>query len=71
MSRLDNNGVIAKYLTTSEAADYLRLRPRTLTQMRWLHTGPPYCKLGGKVVYNIMRLDEWANDNSYDPKAAR
>jgi hypothetical protein len=71
MTKQDRAGTPRKYLNTEEAADYLGLKPRTLSQMRWMHTGPAYSKLGGKVVYNVMRLDDWANDNCHDPKARR
>ena len=31
------------------------ISPRTLERWRWLEQGPPYLKIGGRVVY---RLDE-------------
>jgi hypothetical protein len=31
------------------------LSPRTLERWRWLNQGPPYLKIGGRVVY---RLDD-------------
>jgi len=31
------------------------LSPRTLERWRWLQIGPPYLKVGGRVVY---RLDD-------------
>lgn len=49
----------ARYLTTREAADYLRLSPRTLEKKRIHADGPPYCKLGSRVVYSRAALDEW------------
>ena len=37
-------------LTTIEAAEYLRLKPHTLGNMRWQGTGPFFLKLGGRVL---------------------
>lgn len=50
----------ARYLTTPDAAVHLGLKPRTLEKHRYCGTGPPYHKLGGKVVYTIEALDAWA-----------
>ncbi|MDX2264117.1 MAG: helix-turn-helix domain-containing protein [Hyphomicrobiales bacterium] len=50
-------------LTTVEAADYLRLSPRTLEDMRVTGAGPRYFKLGpgkrSKVVYRREDLETW------------
>jgi hypothetical protein len=43
-------------LTTAEAAEYLRLKPHTLENMRWQGTGPPFLKLGGRVFYHRADL---------------
>ena len=36
------------FLTVGEAADYLRLKKRTLDNMRWTGTGPKFRKHGGR-----------------------
>ncbi len=50
-------------LTTVEAADLLRLSPRTLEDMRVTGSGPRYFKLGpgkrSKVVYRREDLEAW------------
>ena len=50
-------------LTTTEAADLLRLSPRTLEDMRVTGSGPRYFKLGpgkrSKVVYRREDLEAW------------
>ena len=38
-------------LTESEAADFLRLSPVTLSHYRYTGDGPAYCKLGGAIRY--------------------
>jgi predicted DNA-binding transcriptional regulator AlpA len=46
-------------LTQDEAADFLRLSPRTLERYRVTGCGPIYVKLGGRVVYRPSDLEEW------------
>lgn len=48
------------FLDTEEAADYLRLKKRTLDNMRWLGTGPRYRKHGGRIRYHIEDLQAWS-----------
>ncbi len=50
-----------RYLRTQEAARFLGLSPRTLEKHRIHGTGPIYHKLGGRVVYAIADLQEWAD----------
>jgi hypothetical protein len=56
---------VSGLLTTVEAAEYLRLPPRTLEDMRVTGNGPRYFKLGpgkrSKVVYKRDDLDGWLN----------
>lgn len=55
----------ARYLTNSEAADYLRLSPRTLEKLRVLGGGPRFRKFGRRVLYAAGDLEAWADDHSY------
>jgi Helix-turn-helix domain len=48
-------------LTTAEAAEYLRLKPHTLENMRWLGNGPFFLKLGGRVFYRRADLKQWCD----------
>ena len=48
-------------LTTAEAAELLRLRKHTLENMRWLGTGPPFRKHGGRVFYHRADLKTWSD----------
>jgi hypothetical protein len=58
-----------KFLTTAEAALFLRLSPRTLEDMRLNGTGPWYNKLGpgkrARVVYQEADLLTWVNRYGY------
>ena len=53
-----------RYLRTHEAALFLGLSPRTLEKHRTYGTGPVYRKLGGRVVYAIVDLQQWADSGT-------
>ena len=46
-------------LTQQEAADVLRLSPRTLERYRVASTGPRYIKAGRRVRYRNDDIDRW------------
>jgi len=46
-------------LTQSEAAEYLRISERTLERWRVAGSGPAFCKLGRRVLYQGSTLEEW------------
>jgi hypothetical protein len=48
------------FLNVSEAGEFLRLKKRTLDNMRWMGTGPNFRKHGGRVYYHIDELKEWS-----------
>jgi hypothetical protein len=50
-----------RYLITQEAARFLGLSERTLEKHRTYGTGPIYRKLGGRVVYSVDDLQNWAD----------
>jgi hypothetical protein len=60
---------VSGLLTTVEAAEYLRLSPRTLEDMRITGNGPRYFKLGpgkrSKVVYKLEDLETWISRYGY------
>lgn len=45
--------------STREAANYLKLAPRTLERYRVSGDGPRYAKLLGAVRYRKRDLDDW------------
>ncbi|NNE40792.1 MAG: helix-turn-helix domain-containing protein [Marinicaulis sp.] len=51
------------FLITTEAADYLQLKKRTLENMRWRGQGPKFRKHGGRVCYHVDDLDTWSRSS--------
>lgn len=49
------------YLTTKEAAQYLRLKPNTLEKMRVYGGGPIYRKHGRYVRYHVKDVKDWSD----------
>lgn len=50
-----NTRISQRFLRTPKAGEYLSLSSRTLEKHRTSGTGPGYCKLGGRVVYDLGR----------------
>jgi excisionase family DNA binding protein len=46
-------------LTTNEAADLLRVSRQSLAKWRVSGDGPPYLKLGRRVLYRSDDLESW------------
>ena len=53
------------YLTNDEAAEFLKLSPRTLEKQRVLGGGPRYRKFGARVLYAVGDLRTWADGRAY------
>lgn len=49
------------FRTVEEAAQYLRLNPRTLNNMRSAGRGPNFHKHGRRVLYHIDELTRWSS----------
>jgi predicted DNA-binding transcriptional regulator AlpA len=49
-------------LTTAETAEYLRIETNSLEQMRCKLKGPPFVRLGRKILrYRRSDLENWVN----------
>src|ERR1700730_9356553 len=46
-------------VSTAVAAVHCHLSPRTLEKRRGEAGGPPYYKVGRKVLYSLSELDDW------------
>lgn len=62
----------ARMLRTAEAGRFLGLSGRTLEKHRVYGTGPVFRKIGGRVVYAISDLQDWADRgaqvSTHDPR---
>lgn len=56
-----NTRISQRFLRTPKAGEYLSLSSRTLEKHRTSGTGPGYCKLGGRVVYDLDDLCRWVD----------
>ena len=54
-----------QYLNNDEAANFLKLSPRTLEKLRVLGTGPQFRKFGRRVVYHISDLNRWSDERVF------
>jgi Helix-turn-helix domain len=54
-----------EFLTTPEAATFLRLTPSTLNNYRVSGGGPQFRKLNRRVLYSRKDLLAWADSKSY------
>ncbi len=62
ISDVDQQGSLTdrtSYLTTTEAANYLRMSKQFLEIARHRGDGPPYIKLSRAVRYHRPSLDQW------------
>jgi hypothetical protein len=48
-----------RHLSQRELAQRWHLSPRTLENMRWRKQGPPYLKVGGRVVYRLEDIEAY------------
>ena len=56
----ENSIIPARYMTTAEAAFYLRITRRWLEKLRCTGGGPRFIRKGvKKIVYDIQHIDEW------------
>lgn len=64
-SLLPPNSHAARYLSNGEAAEFLRLSPRTLEKQRVIGGGPRFRKFGRRVMYAVIDLEVWADARSF------
>lgn len=57
------------FLTQAEAAELLRVSPRTLERHRVAGTGPKFVKAGRRVLYRQSDLQAWAAANTFSSTA--
>ena len=48
-----------KHLNQEQLARRWSISPRTLERWRWLRKGPPYLRVGGRVVYRLEDVEAY------------
>jgi hypothetical protein len=56
-------------LNDVQAAAFLGLAPQTMRNLRCRCAGPPYFKLGRRIVYRVADLEKYLADRRVDPEA--
>jgi hypothetical protein len=51
--------VTTRLLNTNRTADFLGVRPKTLAKWRVYGGGPPFVRLGGRVMYDVTDLEKY------------
>jgi hypothetical protein len=47
------------------------ISPRTLERWRWLHQGPQYLKIGGRVVYRLDDIEAFEVTRSHNASSSQ
>ena len=61
MSTLD-----LRHLNQVQLSRRWSISPRTLERWRWLHQGPQYLKIGGRVVYRLDDIEAFESARSHN-----
>jgi hypothetical protein len=51
----------AKYITPRQAETFFRISVRYLSVLRGRGDGPPFVKIGKKILYSITDFESWLN----------
>lgn len=69
MVRLDNGAVPALSHEFVRPEQVVQMLPgvtvHTLAQWRYRHEGPPYRKLGARILYPLDELDKWVESRAH------
>ena len=57
-----------RLLNVSQVADILQVHPGTLANFRHKRKGPPYIKVGGRVLYDRLDVIEYIKRNKVHPE---
>ena len=59
-----------RHLNQIQVARRWNLSERTLERWRWLRQGPPFLKIGGRVIYRIEDIEAYEKLNIHRMDAA-
>lgn len=51
-----------KHLNQIDLSDRWSISHRTLERWRWIGAGPPYLKIGGRVVYRLADIERYEQE---------
>ena len=57
------SGPVLKYMLVDETAELLRHSKGTLDNWRHRGEGPPYARLGGRILYDRDAVIEWVRSH--------
>ena len=52
-----------RHLNQLELSRRWAMSPRTLERWRWLRLGPPYVKVGNRVIYRLIDVEAFEAEN--------
>jgi hypothetical protein len=52
-------GMELRHFNQEQLARRWSISPRTLERWRWLRQGPPYLRIGGRVVYRLSDVENY------------
>jgi hypothetical protein len=61
--------VTTKHLNQIELSRRWSISPRTLERWRWLHQGPRYLKIGGRILYRLDDIEAYEASQVHAPAA--
>lgn len=57
--------ITTKYINEKEAAQRYCYTRSWFQRARWAKTGPPFVKIGHKILYSLEEIDKWFADRGY------
>lgn len=63
--------VLADWITRDDLATQLGVSPQTVKRWAMRREGPPWMKVGRKVLYNRDSVKEWLRSREIDPRGGR
>ena len=67
ISRTQQQPSIDGYLTSDNLANRLGLHPSTLAKWRMARTGPPFVRVGKRILYSVTSVERWMKANEQQP----
>lgn len=59
------------FFTPDDLVQRWHISPRTLERSRWLGSGPPFIKVGAKVLYRITDIEAFESEGARTKSSER